>query len=79
MPDALDRIKLTRRKAVGDAATAVLGFGVITSVTLAAVAASGHGGGGGDTITSPNSTLNVGGTSWNTTLDMNAAAFPLGF
>ena len=71
MPDALDRIKLTRRKAVGDAATAVLGFGVITSVTLAAVAASGHGGGGGDTITSPNSTLNVGGTSSNTTLDIN--------
>lgn len=29
------------------------------------------GGGGGDTITSPNSTLSVGGTSTNTTLDLN--------
>jgi hypothetical protein len=32
---------------------------------------SSGGGGGGDTITSPNSTLNVGGTTTNTTLDLN--------
>ena len=33
-----------------------------------------YAGGGGDTITSPNSTLNVGGTSSNTTLDIKGAA-----
>jgi hypothetical protein len=35
------------------------------------------GGGGGDAITSPNSTMTIGGTSTNTTIDVNAAAFPL--
>jgi hypothetical protein len=49
-----------------------LGFtdtpGVSTNVTVNAS------GGGGDTITSPNSTLAVGGTSTNTTLDLEGAA-----
>ena len=45
---------------------------------LVAVSAIG-GGGGGDAITSPNSTITVGGTSTNTTLDVNYAAFPQSF
>lgn len=47
-------------------------------VTLSASVATalnniGGGGGGGDTVSSPNSTLNVGGTSTSTTLDVNLA------
>ena len=40
----------------------------LTGTTLSAT------GGGGDTITSPNGTLNVGGSSSNTTLDLAGAA-----
>ena len=57
--------------------TAGAGISVTPSGSNIQIAATG--GGGGDTITSPNSTLNVGGTSSNTTLDVNAAAFPLSF
>ena len=49
--------------------TAGAGISVTPSGSNIQIAATG--GGGGDTITSPNSTLNVGGTSSNTTLDIN--------
>src|SRR6202034_1869792 len=57
---------------------ALAGFnvGVNTTITgnlTVTGTCTGCGSGGGDTITTPNSTLNVGGTSTNTTLDVNLA------
>lgn len=49
----------------------VISTGTIYTCQSGAWGAIGSGGGGGDTITSPNSSLTVGGTSTATTLDIN--------
>jgi hypothetical protein len=56
------------------ASTQVTGnLNVTGSITTSSCTGCGGGGGGGDSISSPNSTLNVGGTSTATTLDINLA------
>jgi hypothetical protein len=55
---------------------AASGAGALGKIDLSKpfILCQGGSGGGGDTITSPNSTLNVGGSSTNTTLDLKGAA-----